>query len=86
MTRSSCRRCAGSCSRTHVPTGETVAAPAYSGPLSELDLDDGFEGVADGAVFALTGGGRRVEVRFEAGYPCAQVFAPADKTWSASSR
>jgi galactose mutarotase-like enzyme len=62
-----------------VPTGETVDAPAYSGPLSELDLDDGFEGVADGAVFALTGGGRRVELRYEAGYPCAQVYAPADK-------
>lgn len=62
-----------------VPTGEAIDAPAYSGPLSELDLDDGFEGVADGAVFALTGGGRRVELRHEAGYPCAQVYAPADK-------
>ena len=62
-----------------VPTGETTAAPAYSGPLSELDLDDGFEGVSDGAVFAVTGGGRRIEVRHESGYPCAQVFAPPDK-------
>ena len=26
-----------------------------------------------------TGGGRRVAMRFDAGYPCAQVFAPTDK-------
>jgi galactose mutarotase-like enzyme len=62
-----------------VPTGETVDVPAFSGPLSALDLDDGFDGVADGAVFAVTGGGRRVELRHEAGYPCAQVFAPPGK-------
>jgi galactose mutarotase-like enzyme len=62
-----------------VPTGETVAAPAFSGPLSELDLDGGFDSVADGAVFAVTGGGRRIELRHQTGYPCAQVFAPPDK-------
>ena len=27
----------------------------------------------------MTGGGRRIELRFEAGFPCAQVFAPPDK-------
>ena len=62
-----------------LPTGETVAAPAYAGPLAELDLDDGFEAVADGAVFSVTGGGRRIALRHEAGFPCAQVFAPPDK-------
>jgi len=62
-----------------VPTGETVEAPAFSGLLAELDLDDGFDGVADGAVFAITGGARRVEIRHESGFPCAQVFAPPDK-------
>jgi galactose mutarotase-like enzyme len=62
-----------------VPTGETVAVPAFSGPLSELELDDGFDGVADGAAFAVTGGGRRIELRLETGYPCAQVYAPPDK-------
>ena len=62
-----------------VPTGEMVAVPAFSGPLSELDLDDGFDSVADGAVFAVTAGGRRIELRHESGYPCAQVFAPPDK-------
>ena len=62
-----------------LPTGETVAAPAYAGPLAELALDDGFEAVADGAVFSVTGGGRRIELRHESGFPCAQVFAPPDK-------
>ena len=27
-------------------------------------------------MFALEGGGRRIEVEFEAGYPVAQVYAP----------
>jgi galactose mutarotase-like enzyme len=27
----------------------------------------------------VAGGGRRVEARFESGYPCVQVFAPPDK-------
>jgi galactose mutarotase-like enzyme len=62
-----------------LPTGESVEAPAYDGPLGELDLDDGFEAVADGAVFAVTGGGRRIALRHEQGFPCCQVFAPPDK-------
>ena len=32
----------------------------------------------DGAAFVLEGGGRRIELAFETGYPYAQVFAPAD--------
>jgi galactose mutarotase-like enzyme len=61
-----------------LPSGATEAVPAYSGtPAAELD--DGFDSVADGAVFAASGGGRRVEVRFESGYPCAQVYFPAEK-------
>ena len=27
--------------------------------------------------FSVAGGGRRIEVTFARGYPCAQVFAPA---------
>ena len=38
------------------------------------------------AVFAVSGGGRRLEVQFEQGYPAAQMFAPAGETSSASSR
>ncbi len=32
----------------------------------------------DAAPFVLSGGGRRIEVAFETGYPYAQVYAPAD--------
>ncbi len=62
-----------------VPTGETSDAPAFAGTLGARDLDDGFDGVRDGATFAVAGGGRRVAVRLESGYPCAQVFAPPGK-------
>ena len=61
-----------------VPSGETEPRPPLAGTVDEA-LDDGFDRVPDGAVFAVTGGGRRVEVRFESGYPCAQVFAPIGK-------
>jgi galactose mutarotase-like enzyme len=62
-----------------VPTGAAEDAPAFEGPLGDADLDRGFDQVPDGAAFAVSGGGRRVVVRFEAGYPCAQVFAPPGK-------
>jgi aldose 1-epimerase len=61
-----------------LPSGTTEAVPEFSGTPAE-ELDDGFDGVADGAVFAVAGGGRRVEVRFESGYPCAQVYFPTEK-------
>jgi galactose mutarotase-like enzyme len=32
--------------------------------------------VDDGAVFAVSGGGRRLQVHFEQGYPATQIFAP----------
>jgi len=39
-------------------------------------LDVGFDEVPQGAVFALSGGDRRIEVVFDHGYPAAQIFAP----------
>ena len=59
-----------------LPTGETSAQPAGSEPLGDKAFDDGYDQVADGAVFAVSGGGRRIEVHFEYGYPAAQIFAP----------
>jgi aldose 1-epimerase len=64
---------------SRLPTGEAVEVPAYTGALPARGLDDGFDAVPDGAVFAVAGGGRRIELRHEAGYPCAQVFAPTEK-------
>lgn len=60
-----------------LPTGAHAPWPAFSEPLADRALDDGFDQVPDGAVFAIAGGGRRIEVRFGTGYPAAQLFAPA---------
>jgi galactose mutarotase-like enzyme len=62
-----------------VPTGAGEDVEASAGVLGDRDLDDGFDGLADGTAFAVEGGGRRVVVRFEGGFPCAQVFAPHGK-------
>jgi aldose 1-epimerase len=59
-----------------LPTGETTQQPAHSEPLGDKAFDDGYDKVADGAVFAVSGGGSRIEVHFERGYPAAQIFAP----------
>jgi aldose 1-epimerase len=65
---------------TGIPTGGTEERSATAEPLGDKVFDEGFDQVADGAVFAVSGGGRRLEVRFERGYPAAQVFAPAGET------
>ena len=59
-----------------LPTGETTSQPATTEALGDKAFDDGYDEVAQGAVFAVSGGGRRIEVHFEQGYPAAQVFAP----------
>jgi galactose mutarotase-like enzyme len=38
-----------------------------------------FDELADPPEFVLTGGGHRITVRFEAGYPVAQIYAPQDQ-------
>ena len=65
---------------TGIPTGATSERAATAEPLGDTVFDDGFDEVAEGSVFAVSGGGRRLEVRFERGYPAAQVFAPAGET------
>jgi aldose 1-epimerase len=59
-----------------IPTGAHEAWTGATQPLGGDAYDDGFDEVPDGSVFVLAGGDRRVEVRFEQGYPAAQVFAP----------
>src|SRR5947209_3732639 len=41
-----------------LPTGESEAQAALSEPLGDNAFDDAYDGVADGAVFAVSGGGR----------------------------
>jgi aldose 1-epimerase len=60
-----------------IPTGASRRVAAQSGPLGARTFDDGYVDVADGAEFVVAGGGRRITVRLEQGYPAAQVFAPA---------
>jgi aldose 1-epimerase len=59
-----------------LPTGEAVVQPALSEALGNRTFDDGYDQLADGAAFAVSGGGRRIEVHFEEGYSAAQIFAP----------
>lgn len=60
-----------------LPTGAHAPFDGRSAALGDTVYDDGFDGLPAGATFALEGGDRRVEVRFEEGYPATQVFAPA---------
>jgi galactose mutarotase-like enzyme len=60
-----------------IPTGASEYAASDCFVLGHRIYDDGYASVRRGARFALSGGGRRITVRFDAGYPCAQVYAPA---------
>jgi aldose 1-epimerase len=57
-----------------IPTGETEPAGALDGPLGDRTFDDAYTGITGD--FVLEGGGRRISVTFEDGYPYAQVYAP----------
>jgi aldose 1-epimerase len=59
-----------------IPTGATRALDAQSGQLGSRAFDDGYVDLPEGAEFVLAGGGRRITVCLEQGYPVAQVFAP----------
>ena len=59
-----------------IPTGELEQADVAPGPLGSRTFDDEFGAPAE--PFALAGGGRRIEVSFDRGYPYAQVYAPDD--------
>jgi len=61
-----------------LPTGERVEAPIRAGLLGSRTFDDAYTAPEDSAPFVLAGGGRRIELALLAGYPYAQVFAPAD--------
>ncbi|BBX32084.1 aldose 1-epimerase [Mycolicibacterium mageritense DSM 44476 = CIP 104973] len=61
-----------------IPTGETAEWPGGTELLKTTELDHGFDQVRDGSVFAISGGGRRVEVTFNRGYQAAQLFAPGN--------
>lgn len=62
-----------------LPTGAGEHQEAQVAELGSSVFDDGYDMLADGAEFAVSGGGRRIVVRFDYGYPAAQVYAPIDQ-------
>jgi galactose mutarotase-like enzyme len=59
-----------------IPTGAGEQRPAARFVLADRGFDDGYDALADGAEFQVAGGGRRLSVAFERGYPAGQVFSP----------
>lgn len=59
-----------------LPTGESEPWAARQEALGDKAFDDAYDEVDEGAAFAVSGGGRRLEVHFDRGYPAAQIFAP----------
>jgi galactose mutarotase-like enzyme len=57
-----------------IPTGEVVDEPVPDGPLAGRAFDHAYASAA-GATFSVSGGGRRLGVRFGEGYTHAQLFA-----------
>src|SRR4051812_1466376 len=62
----------------NIPTGASEVVAPECFVLGSRTYDDGCAGLERHASFALSGAGRRVVVRFGEGYPCAQIYAPAD--------
>lgn len=61
-----------------LPTGGREAVRVAGGRLESRTFDDAYLAPEGSAPFVVAGGGRRIEVSFLAGYPYAQVYAPAD--------
>lgn len=61
-----------------LPTGKRDPAEVAPGRLGSRTFDDAFTASRDAEPLVLSGGGRRIEVVFDSGYPYAQVYAPAD--------
>jgi aldose 1-epimerase len=59
-----------------LPTGVSEPIRIPPGPLGKRIFDDAFDGLADPSEFVISGAGRRVSLRFVAGYRFAQIYAP----------
>jgi aldose 1-epimerase len=64
-----------------IPTGRRRFQPAEDQPIGERTFDDGYALGTDRR-FALTGGGVRLDVSFDGGYPFGQVWVPAGKAFA----
>ncbi len=61
-----------------LPTGRRDPVRIEPGPLGSRRFDDAYLAPPDGEPFALSGGGRRLELRLGPGYRFAQIFTPGD--------
>jgi len=61
-----------------LPTGRREPVRIEPGPLGSRILDDAFLAPPGDEPFALSGGGRRIELQMGAGYRFAQIYAPDD--------
>jgi aldose 1-epimerase len=59
-----------------IPTGAGSWESAVDFALGDASFDDGYDGIDDGAVFSVAGGGREIRVTFDVGFAAAQVFSP----------
>jgi galactose mutarotase-like enzyme len=66
-----------------IPVGPERALAAERFELASREFDDGFDSVAEPARFSVAAG-RRIEIEFLEGFPCAQVFAPLARRASGS--
>jgi galactose mutarotase-like enzyme len=64
-----------------IPTGAADPEPPARFRLGVRAFDDAYDGLADGARFSVTGGGRTLTVVLESGYPAGQVFAPPSSSF-----
>ena len=64
--------------RLSIPTGEREAVRVPGGRLGARTFDDAFPVQKGSGPFVLAGGGRRIELSFEAGYRYTRVYAPND--------
>jgi galactose mutarotase-like enzyme len=61
-----------------LPTGAREPVAIEPAPLGGRELDDAFAAPLASEPFAISGGGRRLELRMGEGYRYAQIYAPLD--------
>ena len=62
--------------KRQIPTGNTHLDRASDEPLGDRDLDETYSGVGEGAEFTVSNEVTAITVRFDRGYPAAQVYSP----------
>ena len=60
-----------------IPTGRGRYRPAARLLLGDRAFDDAFDEIRSGSAFSVAGGGRRLTVAHDHGFPVAQVYSPA---------